>query len=545
MRGLVRFIVCPLAVAGGVLSTPALATPLFDFTEVVTVAESHGSIPIRAFGMSGNGDVAYILVNSTPGNTTPYSVKKWSNGATTTIANGLTDIKYDGVGINDHGSVAFGTFSNGVYTGNGGPLTQISPDWVYSGFDINNAGQVGATNINNSTLNIIGPSSRSAPISISIAGEAAINNNGTTAALTQSNGSFGTIYTLEPDGRLEQFNLPPSLHSGSSQLGINDLGNISLMAYGSTVNEIIGLVNSNGLVPLVEFSDGFNGFGGNTSINNNNQVAFRGINSVTGVLDGLYFVDPSGDAPVKVIQGGDTIAGRDVMSVGFQNGQALFTSALNDTSLAFVARTRDPMTNTQYHTLYRADARPGVFPGNPILPEPGAELPGGGWTVIAPGDNALRRWFDPEYAVGYDISLASSDAPSFESILIPIPLPGGDAEFEVLLGGDVYQLLAGVVFDFTDIQTEGVREFTIQGIDLAEELDPSDFTAFVFGATFLDDGNGEDFPFHMVPIVMNTDSMASNAVPEPTSLILFGIGLAGLGVLRGRRQHPLRIREPL
>ena len=86
---------------------------------------------------------------------------------------------------------------------------------------------------------------------------------------------------------------------------------------------------------------------------------------------------------------------------------------------------------------------------------------------------------------------------------MPAALPGGDGEFVVEFGGQSFALQAGNALYFTDYDANGVQAFRITGIDPAEDLDPTDGTAFVTTLTFLDNGT-EAYDFTMVPIVADT-----------------------------------------
>ena len=169
----------------------------------------------------------------------------------------------------------------------------------------------------------------------------------------------------------------------------------------------------------------------------------------------------------------------------------------------------------------------GALPENPLLP---------GQIVIGENgvpdfefefpvdENGLGGLFpifiDPVIAVGYTYTSALPVA----SILIPDPLPNGDAAFEVVLpGGLRFALTAGTTLDLLPIFTNGVTEFTIEGIDTAELLDPTDPTAFVTGLTFIGAGQNS---VTQTPIIFDTDA---DTVPAPATLLLLGLGL---GLLR-------------
>jgi hypothetical protein len=139
----------------------------------------------------------------------------------------------------------------------------------------------------------------------------------------------------------------------------------------------------------------------------------------------------------------------------------------------------------------------------------GPPLPGGGFKFIVDCDQLLPlripygciagaatghgsatagMVIDPPLAIGYQYTV-DSGAPNFASIFIPAPLPGGQSQFTIQYNGFTAALTAGHVFQFTNQVPAGVSSFTLTGIDVKEQLDPTNPQAFVAGLSFLIDAN--------------------------------------------------------
>ena len=102
-----------------------------------------------------------------------------------------------------------------------------------------------------------------------------------------------------------------------------------------------------------------------------------------------------------------------------------------------------------------------------------------GWTGVF--SDGIPIHFERDVATGFDYAVDLGD-PLFASVVIPEPLPNGDANFILHVGMLDFPLLAGEQFDLTQVDPLGVAAFSISGID----PDPNDPTPFVTGATFME-----------------------------------------------------------
>ena len=99
-------------------------------------------------------------------------------------------------------------------------------------------------------------------------------------------------------------------------------------------------------------------------------------------------------------------------------------------------------------------------------------------------------WYDPIYAVGYDYEIVSG--PNVGSIIVP---PGyGDNKFDLYLWQNGEFVLVQSDLDATvqywfdeggisssPVDNEGVRKFSVRGLELSAKLNPDDTNAFVTG----------------------------------------------------------------
>jgi hypothetical protein len=184
---------------------------------------------------------------------------------------------------------------------------------------------------------------------------------------------------------------------------------------------------------------------------------------------------------------------------------------------------------TPYTGLFVADPQPGLVPERPIIPDP-SQILEFGWRITScrcrnscssgacpcvpdgdffpPGSTLPGPppvcYADPPIAVGYEFTADPTSLP-FASVVIPTPLPRGDADFSVEAGGMSFPLQAGESFSFLAAGfTGGVRSFRIMDIDVAETLATTDATAFVTGLTWLGPRDGAT-GFVMAPVAFDTD----------------------------------------
>lgn len=369
------------------------------------------------------------------------------------------------------------------------------------------------------------------------------NSNQLAASWSPGGGSFGAPGPGSPFTASNGFGLPQTVAHGINDNGevvggwTDAIGNHGFLTNGSSVSPItVGMVTpgSNSNQPL----NGITAFG----INNSGQIVGTLSNTGNATTAGFlisggtisYFEDPAGspfnlteafginnngDIVGSYLSHGFILSGGvfNTINVPFSGALNTQVTGINDNGLLVgTYQTHDPSFGNLDHGFL---ATPVGMPVLPNLPCSGGfcfgvSVPGG---VITP--------FDPMVAIGYDFLVSSG--PLFRSV--DLPSIGSSNYMLFLWDGSKFvfdqDLLAGTEFF---LGPGGVDRFRILGIDTGAALDPSDPLAFQVGLSFV---SGGDENFSMTPLTADV----SGTVPEPSTWLLFGSGLAGLAAWRRKK----------
>jgi hypothetical protein len=534
-----------------VMARPALASEFYDITVISTYRDftpewgaSRGGIPPV---INDHGEVAFNAnryVNVVGSFAFQSAVFVGSGGPITQITTPEADGNATLVGLNNLGQVAFtksvaGDSKAQAHVWDSGSTFPLIAECIGPNCLLNWSSESGLSDNTRiagrlsspSRLGIYEPLNKAVALTTALNNyysmDATISRNGRFAGGAQANTALGTsVWVLDPTplNGFAEFVIGPDLNAanidGHSTVSMNNWGNAAFITTNFRVpapySSLVGVVGSyagwSGVQKVYEGARTW----GQPALNNLNQVAFRPFQAPIG-SPAMVVGDVSGRPPTPVVYTNETI---DAEGRRFQmvSQYGVHPHAMNDRGqIAFSGRIIEG-SNTVLFAMLRADPKPGVSPGTPILPGPGDALPSGGWRMrtcswaFTTSPDRSTCFVDPPVAVGYTFGVSGSDA-RFETVSIPAPLPNGDRDFMVEFAGFELPLRAGERFDFTGFVAGGVETFRITGIDIAEALDPEDKRAFVAGLTFVGTYS-DDVRLTMVPIIEDTTDTDGDGIGD-------------------------------